>query len=47
MDEKRKVTGVKIEGNPTIPADAVVIAMGVWSSLASQWFGTPKVTGLS
>jgi len=41
----KKVTGVKVEGSATIPADVVVISMGVWSSLASKWLGTPIISG--
>ena len=39
------VTGVEVDGE-VIPADAVVIAMGPWSILASEWLGMPAVYGL-
>lgn len=41
-DSKNKVTGVKVDGE-VIPADAVVIAMGPWSSKAAEWFKIPKI----
>lgn len=40
-----RVTGVTADG-ATIPADAVVIAMGPWSILASAWLPLPPVFGL-
>jgi glycine/D-amino acid oxidase-like deaminating enzyme len=39
------VQGVQVDGR-TIQADAVVIAMGPWSVLASRWVGLPAVYGL-
>ena len=39
------VTGVVVD-NERIPADAVVIAMGPWSILATQWLALPAVYGL-
>jgi glycine/D-amino acid oxidase-like deaminating enzyme len=39
------VTGVIVDGE-TIAADAVVIAMGPWSILASAWLSLPAVFGL-
>jgi glycine/D-amino acid oxidase-like deaminating enzyme len=39
-----RVTGVQIEGD-IIEGDAVVIAMGPWSILASQWLSLPAVYG--
>jgi len=40
-----RVAGVDVEGT-TIEADAVVIAMGPWSILASAWLPLPVVHGL-
>ena len=40
-----KVTGIEIDGD-TIEGDAVVIAMGPWSILSSQWLPLPAVFGL-
>lgn len=40
-----KVTGVHV-GDELLPADAVVIAMGPWSVLASAWLPMPLVGGL-
>src|SRR5262249_18554459 len=39
------VTGVVVDDEP-IEADAVVVAMGPWSMLASQWLPLPPVFGL-
>jgi glycine/D-amino acid oxidase-like deaminating enzyme len=39
------VEGVEADGD-VIPGDAVVIAMGPWSSLAAQWLPLPTVYGL-
>ena len=39
------VVGVDLDGE-TIPADAVVIAMGPWSLHAAQWLQLPAVFGL-
>src|SRR5215211_4930412 len=39
------VTGVAVDGEP-IAADAVVVAMGPWSILASAWLKLPAVFGL-
>ncbi len=38
------VTGVEVDGG-VLEADAVVIAMGPWSLLASQWMALPAVYG--
>lgn len=42
--------GVSVEGvrvdDETVPADAVVVAMGPWSVLACQWLPLPAVHGL-
>ncbi|MGH6897319.1 MAG: NAD(P)/FAD-dependent oxidoreductase [Geminicoccaceae bacterium] len=43
--DDRRVTGVIVDGEP-IEGDAVVIAMGPWSVLASQWLPLPPVYGL-
>ncbi len=40
-----RVTGVTV-GGETIPADAVVIAMGPWSIMAAHWLPLPAVYGL-
>ena len=40
-----RVGGVEVDGQ-TIEGDAVVIAMGPWSILASQWLSLPPVFGL-
>lgn len=40
-----RVRGVRVDG-ALMPADAVVIAMGPWSSLASQWLALPPVDAL-
>ncbi len=42
---QNKVTGVFVD-NERIAADAVVIAMGPWSILATQWLSLPAVYGL-
>lgn len=39
------VHGVVLEGGETVEADAVVIAMGPWSILATQWLPLPAVYG--
>ncbi len=39
------VVGVRLDGE-TLEADAVVLAMGPWSMLASQWLPLPPVFGL-
>lgn len=39
------VRGVRVDGQ-SIPAEAVVIAMGPWSGLAAQWLPLPPVWGL-
>lgn len=44
-DGANKVKGVEI-GSETIEGDAVVIAMGPWSILASQWLPLPPVFAL-
>ena len=40
-----QVTGVEVDGE-TIEGDAVVIAMGPWSILATEWLPLPAVYGL-
>jgi glycine/D-amino acid oxidase-like deaminating enzyme len=40
-----RVTGVEVDGE-TIAGDAVIIAMGPWSILASAWLPLPAVFGL-
>lgn len=40
-----RITGVEL-GEDTIEADAVVIAMGPWSTLATRWLPLPPVFGL-
>lgn len=40
-----RVTGVVADGEE-VPSDAVVIAMGPWSVLASQWLPLPAIYGL-
>ena len=40
-----RVCGVQLE-DETLSADAVVIAMGPWSALASEWLQLPPVYGL-
>jgi len=40
-----RVAGVEVEGE-TVPVDAVAIAMGPWSILASRWLPLPAVYGL-
>ena len=40
------VTGVKLESGETIEGDAVVIALGPWSLLASRWLPLPAVYGV-
>ena len=40
-----RVAGVEVEGE-TIEADAVAIAMGPWSILATRWLALPAVYGL-
>jgi len=44
-DGGRTVTGITVSGE-TLEADAVVIAMGPWSILASGWVPLPGVYGL-
>lgn len=41
----KQITGVQVDGE-TMAADAVVIAMGPWSVLATQWLPLPAVYGL-
>jgi glycine/D-amino acid oxidase-like deaminating enzyme len=43
--DKAAVNGVVVDGE-VMAADAVVIAMGPWSVLASQWLSLPAVHGL-
>jgi glycine/D-amino acid oxidase-like deaminating enzyme len=45
-DNPARVTGVEMAGGEIIAADAVVIAMGPWSILATQWLPLPAVFGL-
>jgi glycine/D-amino acid oxidase-like deaminating enzyme len=40
-----RVRGVRVDG-ATMPADAVVIAMGPWTDNASAWLPLPRVDGL-
>jgi glycine/D-amino acid oxidase-like deaminating enzyme len=40
------VRGVRVESGETIEGDAVVIAMGPWSILATRWLKLPPVYGL-
>ena len=40
-----RVEGVEVDGD-VIPGEAVVIAMGPWSSLAARWLPLPTVYGL-
>ena len=42
---KNRVTGVTVDGT-FLSADAVVIAMGPWSHLATQWLSLPATYGL-
>jgi glycine/D-amino acid oxidase-like deaminating enzyme len=39
------VVGVVLEGGELVEADAVIIAMGPWSTLAAQWLPLPAVFG--
>jgi len=39
------IAGVKVHGE-TIPADAIVIALGPWSLRAAQWLRVPAVFGM-
>jgi glycine/D-amino acid oxidase-like deaminating enzyme len=41
-----RVTGVRLAGGETITGDAVVIAMGPWSIVASGWLALPAVYGV-
>jgi glycine/D-amino acid oxidase-like deaminating enzyme len=43
--ERGVIQGVQV-GEEAIPADAVVIALGPWSMLASRWLPLPRVHGL-
>ena len=43
--QDRRVTGVALDGG-AIEGDAVVIAMGPWSTLAAEWLPLPAVYGL-
>jgi glycine/D-amino acid oxidase-like deaminating enzyme len=45
VQEAGRVRGVAVDGEP-LAGDAVVIAMGPWSILASQWLRLPGVYGL-
>ena len=42
---KNQVTGITVDGT-LLSADAVVIAMGPWSLLATQWLSLPATYGL-
>src|SRR5215510_7104887 len=42
VQEAAAVTGVRVNGE-AIAADAVVVAMGPWSLLATQWLPLPAV----
>ena len=44
-ESKARVRAVRVDG-ALMPADAVVIAMGPWTSTASQWLPLPPVDGL-
>ena len=44
-DTPARVRGVRV-GGAVMPADAVVIAMGPWTTTASQWLPLPPVDGL-
>jgi glycine/D-amino acid oxidase-like deaminating enzyme len=41
----RDVVGVEVDGE-AIAADAIVVAMGPWSALATRWLSLPPVFGL-
>jgi glycine/D-amino acid oxidase-like deaminating enzyme len=41
----RNVVGVELDGE-AIAADAIVVAMGPWSALATRWLPLPPVFGL-
>lgn len=44
--DKTKVTGVLIKDQDPLPCDVMVVAMGPWSSQASQWFpAIPPISG--
>ena len=43
--ERARVRGVRVDG-AVMPADAVVIAMGPWTTLAADWLPLPRVEGL-
>jgi glycine/D-amino acid oxidase-like deaminating enzyme len=43
--ENGRVRGVEIDGE-TLSADAIVIAMGPWSIVASSWLPLPRIFGL-
>ena len=40
-----RILGVEVDGR-VVPADAVVVAMGPWSILATAWLPLPRVFGL-
>ena len=44
-DDGRRATGAIVDG-VSVPADAVVIAMGPWSILACRWLPLPGVFGI-
>jgi glycine/D-amino acid oxidase-like deaminating enzyme len=45
MRRGEDVIGVELDGE-TIEADAIVVAMGPWSALATRWLSLPPVFGL-
>ncbi|GBF88234.1 hypothetical protein Rsub_00946 [Raphidocelis subcapitata] len=45
LDAARQVTGVEVEGAGTLPADAVLIAMGPWSGQAAAWLAACPAVG--
>ena len=44
FDDAGAVTGVSVDGT-TIPADALVLALGPWTSQAQRWIALPQVLG--
>jgi glycine/D-amino acid oxidase-like deaminating enzyme len=44
-DDKGAASGVALEDGETVEGDAVVIAMGPWSILATRWLPLPAVYG--
>ncbi|MEM7021808.1 MAG: FAD-dependent oxidoreductase [Pseudomonadota bacterium] len=45
LRDQDRVTGARVDGTP-FEGDAVVIAMGPWSVLASRWLSMPMIYGL-